>query len=166
MADAHWESWQQVIGGEDIDALEVLGTAAMYERYFQAVQGQAARLARAQGRSWQEIADAVGATKQTAWKKWGGPREPVAPDRFGDLPAAALTEGVLRPFDPMIAQVVGSLCPADDPRRPELLEAGRRALADALEHFGPSGGKAPFPVYASWWIRQAVTKRRRELRAD
>ena len=30
---------------------------------------------RSEGRTWQEIADAVGITKQTAWQKWRTPAE-------------------------------------------------------------------------------------------
>jgi hypothetical protein len=55
--------------------MEVLALAAMYERYFQEVQNHAANVVRAKGRTWQEIADAVGVTKQTAWQKWRTPVE-------------------------------------------------------------------------------------------
>ena len=163
--DTHWQAWQRVIGQDDVDALEVLGTAAMYERYFEAVQSQAARVARAQGRSWQEIADAVGATKQTVWKKWRPPEAAVAADRFAELPATILAQGALRPFEPLVQQIVDSCCPPGDARRPELVEAARRALDDAVAAYGASGKKAPFAVYASWWIRQGVIRRRNELRS-
>lgn len=73
--DAEWEAWQGVLAKEDADPLEVLGAAAMYERYFAEVQNHAVKAARAQGRSWQDIGDAVGTTKQSAWQKWRSPKE-------------------------------------------------------------------------------------------
>jgi hypothetical protein len=164
--DTHWETWQRVIGRDDVDALEVLGTAAMYERYFAAVQSQAARLARAQGRSWQEIADAVGTTKQTAWKKWRLPEAVVASERFAELPATVLAHGALRPFEPLVQQTVDACCGPDDALRPQLVDAARAALDDAIASYGTSGGKAPFAVYAAWWMRQGVTRRRNELRSS
>jgi hypothetical protein len=73
--DSGWAMWQRVIRGEEVDALEVLAMAAMYERYFEEVQCHAVGVLRAEGRTWQEIGDAVGVTKQTAWKKWQSPAE-------------------------------------------------------------------------------------------
>jgi hypothetical protein len=163
--DSQWEAWQQLIGREDVDALEVMAMAAMYERYFDEVQRHAARVARAQGRSWQEIADAVGTTKQTAWKKWRPPPEAADTQGFAELPVGALAQGILRPFEPLVQQVVDSACRAGDAMRPELVEAARRALDDAIASYGASGKKAPFAVYASWWIRQGVTRRKSELRS-
>jgi hypothetical protein len=69
-AESHWDRWQRVIGGDEVDATEVLALAAMYERYFQEIQSRAVHVLRREGRTWQEIADAVGVTKQTAWQKW------------------------------------------------------------------------------------------------
>jgi hypothetical protein len=73
--ESHWNAWQRAIGGDEVDAMEVLHMAAMYERYFKEVQSQAAKVLRGEGRTWQEIADSVGITKQTAWQKWGSPAE-------------------------------------------------------------------------------------------
>jgi hypothetical protein len=73
--ESHWEAWQRAIQDEEVDAMEVLRMAAMYERYFKEVQTQAAKVLRGEGRTWQEIADTVGVTKQTAWQKWGTPAE-------------------------------------------------------------------------------------------
>jgi hypothetical protein len=73
--ESHWEAWQRAIHGDDVDAMEVLRMAAMYERYFKEVQTQAAKALRGEGHTWQEIADTVGVTKQTAWQKWGTPSE-------------------------------------------------------------------------------------------
>jgi len=165
MADeTHWGTWQQLIAQDEVDALEVMGMAAMYQRYFEEVQRHAARVARAQGRSWQDIAAVVGTTKQTAWKKWRPPSETVPAARFAEIPVEVLAQGILRPFEPLVQQVVSSSCGPEDAGRPELVDAARGALDDAIASYGTSGGKAPFAVYASWQIRRAVTKRRNELR--
>ena len=69
--ESHWDAWQRAIQGDAVDAIEVLRMAATYERYFKEVQRQAAKVIRSEGHTWQEIADSVGVTKQTAWQKWG-----------------------------------------------------------------------------------------------
>jgi len=73
--ESHWNVWQRAIEADDVDAMEVLHMAAIYERYFKEVQSQAAKVLRGEGRTWQEIAESVGVTKQTAWQKWGTPAE-------------------------------------------------------------------------------------------
>src|SRR5437899_13003470 len=71
MGDAgHWERWERIVKDKNADPLEVLTVSTMYQRYFDAVQREAVRVARAAGRSWAEIADAVGIAKQSAWEKW------------------------------------------------------------------------------------------------
>jgi hypothetical protein len=88
------------------------------------------------------------------------------PERFAEIPAEVLAQGILRPFEPLVQQVVNSCCGPEDAMRPELVDAARGALDDAVAAYGTSGGKAPFAVYASWWIRQGVTRRRQELRSN
>jgi hypothetical protein len=171
MSDVHWEAWQETIGGDDVDALEVLGTAAMYERYFQEVQSHAVRVARAEGRSWQEIADAVGTTKQTAWQKWRTPKEKAKElsARFAAFPVserAGAGAAVKQAFDPLVQQVVDSWSTPEDPMRPHLVEAARAALEKAVTSYDTSGRSVPFAVYATWWMRQAVMRRRHELRSE
>jgi len=51
--------------------MEVIRVAAMYQRYFFEIQDKAVRLARAQGRTWEEIGQAVGTTRQAAWQRYG-----------------------------------------------------------------------------------------------
>ena len=70
-----WENWQELIQDAHPDALEILTKASMYERYFQAVQRHAVEVLRSEGKSWQDIADAVDVTKQSAWRKWRTPEE-------------------------------------------------------------------------------------------
>jgi len=167
-AEPHWDAWLQVIGRDDVDALEVLRTGAMYERYFQEVQSHAVRVARAQGRTWQEIADAVGTTKQTAWQKWRSPKE-QAKDlslRFATFRAGDRIEELRRQAEPLVQQVVDSWCGPDDAVRPELVQVAHDALEHAARSYDTSGGRAPFAVYATWWMRQAITKRRNQLRSE
>jgi hypothetical protein len=50
--------------------MEILRLAGMFQRYFCQVQDRAVRAARAQGRSWEEIGDAIGVTRQAAWQRF------------------------------------------------------------------------------------------------
>jgi hypothetical protein len=171
-----WAAWKETIAREDVDALEVLATAAMYERYFQEVQSHAVKVARAQGRSWQAIADAVGTTKQTAWQKWRTPKEKAEEmsarfPRFpvGDWPDLGQMrplDSLVQPFDPLVQQVVDSWCTPEDATRPDLVEAARTALEKTVTSYDTSGRSVPFVVYATWWMRQAVMQRRNELRSE
>ena len=126
-------------------------------------------MARADGRSWQEIADRVGATKQTAWQKWRSPREKAKAlsARFANFPVGDRTiEFRDRAYEPLIQEVVDSWCGPDDAMRIELLRAARAALHAAIDSYDSSGKSVPFSVYAAWEIRQAVIARRNELRSE
>ena len=88
-----WDNWRALIQDAHPDALEILAKASMYERYFQAVQRHAVEVLRSEGKSWQEIADAVGVTKQSAWKKWRTPEERAKAfsDRLVEFPQWTMT---------------------------------------------------------------------------
>jgi hypothetical protein len=154
--------WEELLGREDLEPMEVLKVASMYERYFQEVQRHAVGVARAEGRSWQDIGDEVGLSKQTAWAKWRdsderGRKRRERSARFEDVPVQPPAEAA-DVFDSMVVQVVDSLVPRDDPRRGELLSAGRRTLAEAIDGHGRTSQTVPFTIFASWYIRQAVIK--------
>jgi hypothetical protein len=68
--DGLWDAWHGVANTEEPDPLEVLTVATMYEKYFTEIQNRAVTAARAGGRSWQEISQATGTSKQSAWQKW------------------------------------------------------------------------------------------------
>jgi hypothetical protein len=161
-------TWEDLLGREDLEPMEVLKVAAMYERYFQEVQRHAVDVARAEGRSWQDVADEVGLTKQTAWAKWRdaderGRKRRERSARFEEFPVQPPADAA-EVFDSMVVQVVDSLLPAGSPNRNDLLSAGRKALADAIEAHGSTTRTVPFTLFASWWIREAVTQRLSELR--
>jgi hypothetical protein len=160
-----WAAWQELMSREDLDPVEILAAAAMYERYFQEVQGHAAQVARAEGRSWQDIADAVGTSKQTAWQKWRGPDRKMRERRgdFGDFPVTPPV-GAAEIFDSMVVRIVDDVVGKDAPLHDELLAAGRRALSDAVEEHKHTVKTVPFSVFASWCVRQAVLRRFYELR--
>jgi hypothetical protein len=161
-------TWEDLLGREDLEPMEVLKVASMYERYFQEVQRYAVGVARAEGRSWQDIGDTVGLSKQTAWAKWRdsderGRKRRERSARFEDFPVQPPADAA-EVFDSMVVQVVDSLVPRDDPKRGELLSAGRQTLAEAIEGHGQTTKTVPFTVFASWYIRQAVIKRFYEVR--
>ncbi len=160
-----WEAWQQLMSGPDLEPARVLQVAAMYERYFQEVQNHAVTVARSEGRSWQEIADAVGISKQSAWERWRRPRRPTSPEmqRLGEF-AVEAPRRAADVFEPMVTQVVDSIVWEDAPMRDELIEAGQRALVAAIDAHDESRRRVPFTIYASWTIRQAVTQKFLEIR--
>lgn len=53
------------------DPLDVLRTVGTYGRYLAEVERRAVRAARAAGRSWEDIGDALGVTRQAAWGRFG-----------------------------------------------------------------------------------------------
>jgi hypothetical protein len=65
-----WEAWDRLIHARDANPLEVLRSASQFQRYFDAVQGAAAKAARAAGQTWDEIGQALGVTRQAAWERF------------------------------------------------------------------------------------------------
>jgi hypothetical protein len=57
--------------GAEGDPLEELRNTWAFQRYLSALQERAVRSARADGHSWEEIAGAVGTSRQAAWQRWG-----------------------------------------------------------------------------------------------
>jgi hypothetical protein len=182
VSGGQWEAWEQVAGRDDVDAMEVLRTASMYERYFQEVQKKAVQVVRAEGGSWQEIADAVGTTKQSAWQKWRSDDEMVelSAKQFRSFrpPRTAMTvfsAGIqpllgarspksLRKKDclPFLELFVDSSCSPDKSARGMLVDAAWNGLKKAMDKYGSTDKVVPFAVYAAWWVQQAVERQRRE----
>jgi hypothetical protein len=65
-----WEAWDQLIHRRDANPLEVLRTASQFQRYFDAVQGAAAKAARGEGSTWDEIGRSLGVSRQAAWERF------------------------------------------------------------------------------------------------
>jgi len=88
-----WDQWEAVIRRPDPDPLEVLRAAGMYQRYLFEIQDKAVKAARAQGHTWEEIAQAVGTTRQAAWQRYGSvaPAPPSKDDVRTWLDAAQAT---------------------------------------------------------------------------
>jgi hypothetical protein len=74
----------------DADPVEVLRAVGTYQRYLTAVEGRAVKAARAMGRSWEDIGQALGISRQAAWERFG--------PRVGRSPAAAARAGLGPPF--------------------------------------------------------------------
>ena len=62
--------WLRLIESDDADPLEVLRTVGTYQRYLAAIEERAVMTARRMGRSWDEIAEAIGVKRQSAWAKY------------------------------------------------------------------------------------------------
>ena len=87
-----WEAWERLIRSSDPDPMEVLRLAGTYQRYLFEIQDKAVRAARAQGRTWEEIGEAVGTTRQAAWQRFSK----VAPA----TPSAEVIKRMLEQPDP------------------------------------------------------------------
>ena len=81
-----WDAWERLIRSSDPDPMEVLRLAGTYQRYLFEVQDKAVRAARAQGRTWEEIGEAVGTTRQAAWQRFSkvAPANPI-PEAIRDM---------------------------------------------------------------------------------
>ncbi len=105
-----WDQWDDVIRRPDPDPLEVLRAAGMYQRYLFEVQDKAVKAARAQGHTWEEIAQAVGTTRQAAWQRYGSvaPAPPSKDDirTWLDAAQASVHLGALQA---VIAQAHGTV---------------------------------------------------------
>jgi hypothetical protein len=63
-----WARWESLRTEPDPDPIEILGAVASFQRYFKAIEREAIQAARAQGRTWNEIGNAVGKTRQAVWE--------------------------------------------------------------------------------------------------
>ena len=65
-----WDAWDELIHSSDPDPLEVIRLAGTYQRYLFEIQDRAVKAARKQGRTWEEIGEAIGTTRQAAWQRF------------------------------------------------------------------------------------------------
>lgn len=63
-------NWLRLVESDDADPLEVLRTVGTYQRYLAAIEERAVVTARRMGRSWEEVAEAIGVKRQSAWAKY------------------------------------------------------------------------------------------------
>ncbi len=63
-----FDGWDRAL--ESGDPLEVLRTAVVYQAYLEAAKRSATAAARANGATWDEIAGALGVTRQSAWDRF------------------------------------------------------------------------------------------------
>lgn len=63
-----WQRWEALRTSADADPIEVLEAVAHFQQYFKAVERQAVRAARAQGRTWNDIGTALQKSRQAVWQ--------------------------------------------------------------------------------------------------
>lgn len=68
--DSSWRSWSELVKRPDAEPIEVLRAAARFQDYFGAVEREAIKAARARGRTWEEIGQAVGRSRQAVWQRF------------------------------------------------------------------------------------------------
>lgn len=75
MTDGAWESWERLRSESDPDPLQVLEAAAAFQTYFSAIEREAIKVARAKGKTWNEIGAALGKTGQAVWQRVSSRRD-------------------------------------------------------------------------------------------
>ena len=60
----------RVLSDRSASPLDVLREVSKYQRYLQAIEHRAVQAARKSGSTWEDIAQAVGNSRQAAWKRW------------------------------------------------------------------------------------------------
>lgn len=68
-SESFWDAWERIRRSSDPDPLEVLRVAAAFNSYFQSAQREAIAFARAAGLSWEQIAEALGQSRQGVWQR-------------------------------------------------------------------------------------------------
>ena len=86
MVGSMWDDWDRVRSSAQPDPLEVLRAAAAYRRYFDAVEEEAIGVARKLGKTWEEIAAALGQSRQAVWQR--ARRDPGLHKALMDLASA------------------------------------------------------------------------------
>lgn len=84
--NSSFEEWERIRGEREPDPLVVLGAVAGYKRYFEAVEHEAITVARKLGRTWEEIAQALGQSRQAVWQR--AARDPSLRLHLNDLVSA------------------------------------------------------------------------------
>jgi hypothetical protein len=66
---AAWENWDRLRQDPEADPIDVLRAVASFQKYFAAIEKEAVNVARSQNRTWQEIGDALGRSRQALWQR-------------------------------------------------------------------------------------------------
>jgi hypothetical protein len=64
-----WDRWEHLRQDPEADPIEVLRATAAFQKYFDAIEKEAVKVARAQDRTWQEIGSALGRSRQAVWQR-------------------------------------------------------------------------------------------------
>lgn len=62
----------KLVVDSDAEPLDVLRMVGTYQRYLEAIEERAVAAARATGKTWEEIATALGVRRQSAWRRFSG----------------------------------------------------------------------------------------------
>jgi hypothetical protein len=68
-SNSFWESWEAIRANPDPDPLEVLRVAGTFRRYFETAEREGIAFARAEGNTWEQIAEALGQSRQAVWQR-------------------------------------------------------------------------------------------------
>lgn len=68
-----WDNWERLRLEPDADPIEVLRAISVFQKYFAAIEKEAVDAARSQGRTWQEIGDGLGRSRQALQQRAASP---------------------------------------------------------------------------------------------
>lgn len=68
MTDA-WDNWERLRQDPETDPIAVLRAISSFQKYFAAIEKEAVKVARSQNRTWREVGEALGRTRQAVWQR-------------------------------------------------------------------------------------------------
>lgn len=92
-----WSGFDDVIRDPNSEPLDVLRVVGRYKRYLDAVEQEAVKTARRTGATWQEIAETIGVTEQSAWQRLRHLEEAVRKTETGELLTGLLRLSLPKP---------------------------------------------------------------------
>ncbi|TCK23041.1 PASTA domain-containing protein [Pseudonocardia endophytica] len=160
MWDEGSEAWQRLARRRRADALEALTDIGELRRLLDRVELEAVRDARADGRSWAEIATRLGVTRQSAWERWrdldaeGRPVDPEDPLVHGDRQAIPVPDVRGHRWQAALARLHRSSLHgvSDDPLLPPFDDESQDFLVENQKP-GPGERVAPHTVVTLWLRR-------------
>lgn len=64
-----WDNWERLRQDPQADPIEVLRAISAFQKYFDAIEKEAVRVARSQDCTWQDIGAALGRSRQAIWQR-------------------------------------------------------------------------------------------------
>jgi len=165
-------AWERLIrafaGGRPRDgaaALDALSDISLLRRLLDQAETVAVLAARRAGRSWAEIADRLGVTRQSAWERWHGLADDASAGVLARVAGATAREAARREIC-VVPDVVGLswdearevlplarlVAVSPDPDGPPMAELAWRTGAVVVRQDPSAGGRLPAGAPVTIWL--------------